>query len=52
MLKHLFIEKTLEALDNIILEIEDRDDKDDFRVVVDNLHDIRDEMDAIDEEDG
>lgn len=51
MLKHLFIEKTLETIDNIIEEIEDRDDRIDFDHIVSNFTELREEIIELEEAD-
>ena len=52
MLKHLYIEKTIETFDSMIEEMQDRDDRDDFAAVVSHLAELRDEMVTLEEEDG
>ncbi len=51
MLRHLFIEQTIETIDIIIEEIEDRTDRTDFNQIVSNFAELREEILELEEED-
>ena len=52
MLKHLYIEKTIEIIDKMVEEMEDRDDRADFANIVQQLVEIHEDLSQIEEEDG
>lgn len=52
MLKHLFIEKTVDAIDTMIEEMEDREDLSDFSRIIGGLAEIREELTDLEEADG
>ncbi len=51
MLRHLFIEQTIETIDAIIEEMEDRTDRTDFNQIVSSFAEVREEILELEEED-